>query len=474
MPSVFKFLFPKDKELFSTIFVLATPVIISNISRVLMGVIDMAMIGHLGGSAIAAVGMAGMVTWTVMSLGIALRTGTQTIVSRRLGQKLYDQCGIAMRNMQFFGLLIGIPVTILTYFNTYFIMSFFIDNSTDAFRLCIDYAKYGFLGTYFIYVTFIFQGFYTGIEETKIHMKTTIAANILNLYLNVGLIFGTEAVILFFEGTPFFVLSFFWKIFYFPELGVKGAAIGTFIAIIWQCIHYFIYLFNQNIKKKYDVFNFCFDYQLLKRQLIIAYPIAFQETFVMLSITIFYKILGIIGIAQLAATQVIFKIMHASFMPAIGVGQACATLVGKYLGEENPDKAETAINESLRGSFIIMGSVGILFASFSQNIIPIFTNDTEVIKYAIPGLRFIGLLQFLDAICFTLWFALTGAGDTRIPAIVDVLSHWVLFVPACYILGIYLNFGFWGPWLSFGLHLTFFGLFVFYRFKKGTWKTIKV
>ena len=100
MPTLFHFLFPKDKALFNKIFILATPVIISNISRVLMGVIDMAMIGHLGGSAIAAVGMAGMVTWTIISLGIAFRTGTQTVVSRRLGQKKFYECSTAMRNMQ--------------------------------------------------------------------------------------------------------------------------------------------------------------------------------------------------------------------------------------------------------------------------------------------------------------------------------------------------------------------------------------
>ena len=80
-------LFPKDKKLFKHIFVLATPVIISNLSRVLMGIVDMAMVGVLGASSLAAVGMAGMVTWTAMSLGIALRTGTQTVVSRRLGEK---------------------------------------------------------------------------------------------------------------------------------------------------------------------------------------------------------------------------------------------------------------------------------------------------------------------------------------------------------------------------------------------------
>ena len=73
--------FPKDKKLFKHIFVLATPVIISNLSRVLMGIVDMAMVGVLGASSLAAVGMAGMVTWVPMSLGISLRTSTQAIVS---------------------------------------------------------------------------------------------------------------------------------------------------------------------------------------------------------------------------------------------------------------------------------------------------------------------------------------------------------------------------------------------------------
>ena len=111
---------------------------------------------------------------------------------------------------------------------------------------------------------------------------------------------------------------------------------------------------------------------------------------------------------------------------------------------------------------------------FAQYIITPFTNDLNVINIAVPGLRFVGLLQFVDAFCFTLWFALTGAGDTKIPAIVDVLTHWVLFIPACYFLGITLGFGFWGPWIAFGLHLTFFAAFVFWRFRMGYWKTIKV
>ncbi len=438
-----------------------------------MGIVDMAMVGHLGASALAAVGMAGMVTWTAMSLGISLRTGTQTVVSRRLGEKKYEECGVALRNMQLFSLAIGIPISIICYYLTTPIISFFITDPETLWQ-CIDYAKFNFLGVYFMYGCFVFQGFYTGIEKTKVHMKAVLASNVLNIYLNVGLIFGTDAIIKNLEGTNFSIFSNLWSFYNFPAMGVKGAAIGTFIATIWLFLHYFLYLFKADILKKYKVFKTTLNKNMFKRQIVISYPIALQETLVMFSFTFFYKILGIIGVLELAATQIIFRIMHASFMPALGVGQACATLVGKFLGEKNPDKAEQSIYESLRGAFYMMGFMGISFMLFAQHIITPFTSDVDVIKIAVPGLRFVGLLQFVDAFCFTLWFALTGAGDTKIPAIVDVLTHWVLFVPACYLLGITLGLGFWGPWIAFGLHLTFFAAFVFWRFRMGYWKTVKV
>ncbi len=469
---MFAFIFPKDKQLFKYIFILALPVIVSNISRVLMGLVDTMMVGHLGSKAIASVGMASIVTWTAMAIGIAFRTGTQTLVSRRLGQKLFDQCGMAFRNMHLFVFLIGIPLTYICYSNASEIMSFFLKDP-ETLNLCIEYSLYIYLSLYFIYSSFVFQGFYTGIEETKIHMKVVIASNLLNFYLNAGLIFGSNQIEEFFSNSIFNFLAILWVPFNFPELGVKGAAIGTLIATIWGVLHYSFYLFKNEIVK-YKVFDLSIDFKMLKKQLIIAYPLAIQEFLVMFSLTIFYKIIAIIGIIELAATQIIFKIMHASFMPAIGIGQACATLVGKYLGEENPDKAELSIKESLRGSLYIMGSVGICFILFSDYIISIFIQDQDVIKLAVPGLRFIGLLQFIDAFCFTLWFALTGAGDTKVPAIFDIINHWLLFVPLCYFLGIYCGYGYWGAWFSFGIMLIFIAIFMFIRFKAGNWKNIKV
>jgi putative MATE family efflux protein len=468
-----RFILPQDKDLFKYIFTLAVPVIISNISRVLMGLVDTIMVGHLGAHAIAGVGMASMVTWTVMSLGIAFRTGTQTLVSRRLGQKKYDECGTALRNMHLFVLLIGIPLSYICYLNTQEIMSFFLKDEKTL-NLCVDYSLYIFLSIYFIYMSFVFQGFYTGIEKTKIHMKVVLSSNLLNFYLNAGFIFGSNQIEDFLSNSMFSSLSILWIPFKFPELGVQGAAIGTLIATIWGCIYYSFYLFEKQLRNKYNIFKNQFDVEMLKKQLIIAYPLAIQEFLVMLSITMFYKIIAIIGIIEMAATQIIFKIMHASFMPAIGVGQACATLVGKFLGEEKPDKAEVAVKESLRGSLYMMVSVGICFIIFADFIIPLFINDSNVIALAVPGLRFIGLLQAIDAFCFTLWFALTGAGDTKILAIIDILNHWLIFIPLCYFLSIYCGYGYWGAWFSFGVMLTGLAPFLFIRFKIGNWKKIKV
>ena len=101
-----------------------------------------------------------------------------------------------------------------------------------------------------MYGAFIFQGFYTGIEKTKLHMKVVLSSNIINVYLNIGLIFGTEKIIETLSGSPFNFFTYLWSFYDFPALGVKGAAIGTFIASGCLFFHYFLYLYF------YDLFYF--------------------------------------------------------------------------------------------------------------------------------------------------------------------------------------------------------------------------
>jgi Na+-driven multidrug efflux pump len=188
----------------------------------------------------------------------------------------------------------------------------------------------------------------------------------------------------------------------------------------------------------------------------------------------FYKIVGMIGLIELATTELLFTIMHASFMPALGVGQACSTLVSKYMGEKKIEESVASIKESVRLAEYIMGTMGITFILFPEFYLSIFTNDPKIISMGKFGLRTIGAIQFLDAIGFVLWFALSGAGNTFFPAVVESALVWIIVVLGSYVFGVVYGFGFKALWILFPIYMALFALIMIWKVKKGDWKNIEV
>ena len=472
---MFKFIFPQDKEISKEVLNLAFPVILSNLSRVLMSMVDVAMVGRLGAEALAATGMGAMMFWGALSLVLGIRTAVQTVASRRLGQKVYNKAGTALHNGLFMATVYALPMSISGWLFAKDIIPFFIDDVV-ATPLTIEYASIIFLSLLFSAYSFVFQGFYTGIEKTKIHMMVTITSNIINVYLNVGLIYGSVGIKSFFlETTPqFSFISYLWQWTTFPALGVKGAAIATLVASMWMTLHYAIYLFSKHIKTRFAVFSLSVDRSMMNRQLKLAAPQGFQEMFIAVGWSMFYKIVGMIGLVELATTELLFTIMHASFMPALGVGQACSTLVSKYMGEKQIEKSETSIKESIRIAEYIMGFMGLSFIFFPEYYLLIFTNDPEIISLGVFGLKIIGAIQFLDAIGFVLWFSLSGAGNTLFPAVVESCLTWIVVVLGSYILGVVLNMGFTALWLLFPVYMGLFAGILTWKILKGDWKNIEV
>ena len=461
-----------DKRISSEVITLAIPIIFSNLSRVIMGLTDMAMVSRLGAVALAATGMGSLLLWVFMSMGIGVRTAVQTVTSRRLGQKIFDECGHALHNGIMLVFLLAIPATLLgTYFSVE-IAEIFLQDS-DVIPQCASYMYIGFYGIFFVLSGFAFQGFYTGIEQTKIHMKVTIVSNLINVYLNAGLIYGTDGVTAFFEkiGIPW--MAVLWQWYDFPAMAVKGAALATVIASGWMVVQYSLHILNEKVKK-YKPLQFQYSSKNLIQQIKLGFPIGAQEVISMTGFAIFYKIIGTIGTIELATSEVILNIAHASFMPAVGVGMAAATLVGKYLGEEDPDNAELAIWSALKWALLIMGSMGLLFIFGPHWVITIFSDEPEIIRFGIPCLRIIGVLQFFDAIGLTLFFVLTGAGNTRFPAIMNMATCWLMFLPLSYYLSIYLEMGIIGAWLGFAAWIVPFAIIMALKVSTGSWKEIEV
>ena len=470
-----KFIFPQDKPVSKELFTLAFPVILSNLSRVFMSVVDVAMVGRLGAAALAATGMGAMLFWGALSLVIGIRTGVQTVASRRLGQKKYNQCGTALHNGLFMATVYGFPVSIAGWWLAKDFIPFFI-NDIKATSLTIEYSSIVFLGLLFSAYSFVFQGFYTGVEKTKIHMRVSITSNIVNVYLNAGLIYVSEGVKLFFsENVPALTfLSHLWQWTTFPAMGVKGAAIATVVASLWMFVHYGLYLFSKQIKSRFAVLSLSVDGEMMNRQLRLAAPQGLQEVFIAAGWSMFYKIVGMIGLIELATTELLFTIMHASFMPALGVGQACSTLVSKYMGENKINKSEASIKESIRLAEYIMGVMGLSFILFPKYYLFIFTDDPEILRMGIFGLRMIGAVQFLDAIGFVLWFALSGAGNTLFPAVVESCLTWGVIVLGSYVFGVVLGLGFKALWLLFPIYMGLFAGIMIWKIRKGDWKNIQI
>jgi putative MATE family efflux protein len=463
----------RNKTIARRVIGLGLPVIASNLSRTFMSLADMAMVGRLGPSALAATGMGAMLTWVVLSFGISFRTATQTVTARRLGQTKYDECGTALRNGHILAAVFGIPISLLGYFFADKFVPLFLDDP-EVVAMCIDYASIAFLSAFFTTLGFAFQGFYTGIERTKIHMNVTVVSNVLNVYLNAGLIYGREGIQTGMDSIGMSWIGIIWSWYPFPAMGVKGAATATLIASLWMAIHYSFYLLLPSIRRTYRVFALRLNRAMMWRQIKLAAPQGSQEMLVVLGYALFYKILAKIGVVELAATEVVFTILHTSFMPAAGIGQACATLVGKYLGEEKPQEAETSIIESIRWSTMIMGSLGLLFIFIPHLILPIFTNDQDVIRIGVVALRLAGFVQFADAFGMTLWFALSGAGNTFFPAATESIIMWVFFLPFAYLTGVVLEWGFIGPWIGMGTYLFLFAVILLWKTLKGDWKEIEV
>ena len=467
---------PIDRRIFKNVLTLALPVILGNLSRVLMNIADVAMVGRLGANALAAVGMGSVLIWTVMSFGIAARTGVQTVTSRRLGEKKFEECGAILSNGLIFAGVTGLILSLLGYRFTSPLINFMLKDP-EVVYLAVDYTRWAFISVMFVTVGYAFQGFFNGVERTGIHMEVTVASNILNVYLNAGLIFGSENLPTLLSKTPIGDISNLaglWTPFHFPELGVEGAAIATMFASVWMVIHYGLRAFAREFREKFFVFHGGLNKRILKRVVSIATPQGLQEVGVMLVFVLFFKIIAMIGTREVAATEVVFTIMQASFLPAAGFGIACATLVGKFLGEKNPDQAEVSIFEAVRWSVIFMGSMGLFFLLFPTTILSFFTNDREVIRLGIFALRILGVVQFADAIGMTLWFALSGAGNTRYPAIAEMIIAWGFFLPACYITVVRMGVGIEGPWICFFFYLLFYAVAVLWKVLQGDWKEIKV
>jgi len=161
-------------------------------------------------------------------------------------------------------------------------------------------------------------------------------------------------------------------------------------------------------------------------------------------------------------------------MPAWGMSNAAATLVGQNLGAKKPDRAERSVWKTGKYNAYFMGLVSIIYIVFAPNLLGWFSNQSDVVEYGALCLRIIAAGYVFYAYGMVVIQSFNGAGDTKTPTIINFFCFWICQLPFAYILAIVLDFGPSGVFWAITLAEILIAVVGMILFKKGKWKKVKV
>jgi MATE family multidrug resistance protein len=408
--------------------------------------------------AIAAAMPAGMVHFSIVSIFMGTAGYVSTFVAQYYGAKHYHRIGPALWQGVYISLIGGL------------VLLAFIPLAAPIFSLVghdslvqkneVVYFQILCLGGGFYIASYALSGFYSGRGKTWPVMWVNTFTTAMNLILDYALIFGH------------------WG---FPEMGIKGAGVATVLAGVFSFLVFLVLLSSESNNKIYQAIRgWRPQKDLFKRLLRFGFPSGVQFFLEMTGFTGFVLLVGRLGTASLAATNIAFNINTIAFMPMIGCGIAISVLVGQYLGAEKPDLAQTSVYSGFHIAFAYMASIAAAYALLPDVFVAPFSlgadpqRFTEIYSFSVILLRFVAVYSLFDTMNIIFCSAIKGAGDTRFVMFATViLTLCVLIIPT-YLAIVVFNYGLTVSWLLASAYVILLGVVFCLRFRNGKWKTMRV
>jgi putative MATE family efflux protein len=435
------------------IVLLAIPMILELSLESVFAVVDMFFVGKLGENAIATVGLTESVITIVYSVAIGLSTAATAMVARRIGEKNEDEAAHAGIQALILSIVATIVISIAGIFFAPGILKL-MGAKPEVVREGAAFTRIMLGGSLVIMLLFLINGIFRGAGNAAIAMRSLWLASICNIILCPTLINGYGP---------------------FPEMGLKGAAVATTIGrglgVAYQCYHLLRGTNSIHIKAQ----HFKFDWPLMKKLVGIAWPATFQ--FIIQSgswIVLTALVARSGGTHASAGYQVAIRNVVFFILPAWGLSNAAATLVGQNLGAGQPQRAEQSVLLTARYNAFFMASVTFIFLFFAGPIISVFTKDPAVHKVGTIALQIIGAGYIFYGIGMVMIQALNGAGDTRTPTLINLFGFWLFQIPLAFILAKWMHLDELGSFISIPVAETAIAVAAYIFFKKGKWKKVQV
>lgn len=451
------------------IFLLAVPMILEMFMESVFALVDIYFVGHLGADSVAIVGLTESMMALVYAVAIGLSVGATATVARRYGEK--DIEGAAKSAAHALMLGVGISL-ILSVLGLIFAPAIFrlLGAEPQIIREGTTFMRIMLGGNAVVVFLFLLNAIFRGAGDAAIAMRVLFLANLLNIVLAPCFILGADIFQFFGINAPQVVLNN-WI---FPKLGVTGAAIGTTIGRGAGVLLAAFWLFRPGGRITIHKSDWKIDTELLKGMLKIAAPAVLQFTVATASWSALVRVVAGFGSEAIAGYVIGLRVIVFALLPAAGLSNAAATLVGQNLGAGNPERAEKSVWKAAYINAAFLGSVSVIFLIFSNRIVSFFTDEAAVLAYGTDALHIVAYGFVFYAFGMVLESAFNGAGDTWTPTYINLFIFWVFEIPFAYLLAYHFGLGpngvFWAITISFSLLTIVSGTI----FKIGKWKLKQV
>jgi putative MATE family efflux protein len=430
------------------VLMLAIPMILEMMMESVFAVVDIFFVGRTehARQAVSTVVLTESVLTILYSVAMALSMGATAVVARRVGEKNIEGASKSAAQAINLALMVTVVVSLLgTFFAPYILQ--LMGASPEVKEVGTPYTRIMFGGSAVIMLLFLINGIFRGAGNAAVAMWSLWIANGCNIIL-----------------CPILIHYF----------GLTGAAIATTIGrgvgVSYQVYHLFWGKSLLKIKRS----HFQIDIGIFKTIFDLSKVVFIQFFIASASWMFLARLITRFGDEAVAGYGVAIRILMFFLLPAWGMSNAAATLVGQNLGAQQPERAEQSVWKTAKYNAIFMGLVILLFLFGSEYITSFMNKDAAVVKIATQALRIVSLGYIFYGVGMVVTSAFNGAGDTKTPTWINLIGFWVFQIPIAYLMAITWNWGPTGIFLAILITEAGISIAGVIIFRRGAWKKVKI
>ena len=434
------------------VFLLAVPMVLEMAMESVFGIVDVFFVGRLGADAVAAVGLTESLLTVVYSIALGLSMATTALVARRIGEKDGEDAARTAVQAIVLGVAVSVPFAVVGILGAREVLAL-MGAPPSVIEAGSGYAAWMLGGSVSILLLFLVNAVFRGAGDATVAMRSLWLANGINIVLDPCLIFGLGP---------------------FPELGVAGAGLATVIGRSVGVAYQLRALGRSGRHLRVGRRHIVFDGALALRLLRLSLGGTGQFLIGTASWLGLVRILTPFGAVALAGYTIALRVVVVALLPAWGLSNAVATLVGQNLGARKPERAERSVWIAGLYNMAFLLGVMALFLWKAEPIVALFSADPEVQRMGALCLRVVSYGYAFYAWGMVLVQAFNGAGDTVTPTWINLGCYWLFQIPLALGLAQALGYGPLGVFLAITLAESLLAVVGLVVFRRGAWKARSV